>query len=93
MVELDPTGFEDAQAQLEVDMLQRALVQVKLKPFTNSPKEDSVKLRRTLVEKSVSEIDALWQRQQNPAPHIVLLTVILSMAPPATPSGQMPSRV
>ena len=41
VVELDLSGqFEDALAQWEIDMHHRALVQVKQKPFANSPQAD-----------------------------------------------------
>ena len=43
--------------------------------------------RGTLVEKRIYEI-ALLQRHQKHAPSIVVLTVSLSTAPPAAPSGQ-----
>ena len=90
LVELDPSAcFADALVQLEVNMLHRALVQVKLKPFANSTQADSVTLRGTLIEKIVSEIDAILQRQQKHAPSIVLLTISLSTVPPV----RMPSRV
>ena len=66
LVELDPsTCFVDALAQLEVNMLHRALVQVKLKPFANSTQADRVTLRGTIAEKSVNEIDAILQRQRH----------------------------